>query len=393
MALAAFSILLGRYTRKRDVVIGRRRASFGGACGPFDSEILFAAELGKPHARRREGADRRDRSQVERDQTLRAGCPSRRCSKSSHRHATRAGLRSSRSVSNSLAACPLSRPEALERPELAEEQEDRPSISLSRSSSTQAALRRPNRAHHDRGVVLNLLHGSGATRCACLRHLETLLAGARAMTSTPARYFADRRRRGARLPHASRSARQAVLHPEDTIARARRAARRMVGAGHGRASWSCARNDRLSYGELERRATQLARKLRGRTSACSATIESACAWSVRRLIVTLYGILKAGGAYVPIEPTQPKEHTEIRALRRSSASRAGRRRHARRRRCPSFGADAPSARRWTGSRRTRSNRPVTDASASPAGRARLRYLHLGIDGAAQGAACSTTATW
>ncbi len=47
VALAAFSLLLGRYTRKREILLGRRVVPSTGACGPFDNETVFASELGK----------------------------------------------------------------------------------------------------------------------------------------------------------------------------------------------------------------------------------------------------------------------------------------------------------------------------------------------------------
>ena len=62
----------------------------------------------------------------------------------------------------------------------------------------------------------------------------------------------------------------------------------------------------LTYAELNRRADQLARHLRG----AGIGAERAVAICVRRsleMIVGLLGVLKAGGVYVPIDPSTPQE--------------------------------------------------------------------------------------
>lgn len=63
--------------------------------------------------------------------------------------------------------------------------------------------------------------------------------------------------------------------------------------------------ERLSYRELDRRADQLARELRGHGIAPDARIglfmDRSCA-----MLVALLGILKAGAAYVPIDPLYPQ---------------------------------------------------------------------------------------
>ena len=60
----------------------------------------------------------------------------------------------------------------------------------------------------------------------------------------------------------------------------------------------------LSYGELDRRANQLARRLQ----ALGVGVETRVGLCVRRspsLVIGLLAILKAGGAYVPLDPTYP----------------------------------------------------------------------------------------
>ena len=49
--LAAFSVLIGRYSRKREVLLGRRvtgRADGDRCFGPFDNDVVFRASLGAP---------------------------------------------------------------------------------------------------------------------------------------------------------------------------------------------------------------------------------------------------------------------------------------------------------------------------------------------------------
>ncbi|AEI67136.1 non-ribosomal peptide synthase [Corallococcus macrosporus] len=62
----------------------------------------------------------------------------------------------------------------------------------------------------------------------------------------------------------------------------------------------------LSYGELDRRANQLAAYLRKR----GVTVGTPVGLCVQRsldLVVGMLGILKAGGAYVPLDPSYPRE--------------------------------------------------------------------------------------
>ncbi|HEX8846572.1 MAG TPA: amino acid adenylation domain-containing protein [Pyrinomonadaceae bacterium] len=68
--------------------------------------------------------------------------------------------------------------------------------------------------------------------------------------------------------------------------------------------------ERLSYGELNRRANQLAHHLR----AAGVRPESLCGIYLERgleMLVGILGILKAGGTYVPLDPTYPRERLEF----------------------------------------------------------------------------------
>ena len=63
---------------------------------------------------------------------------------------------------------------------------------------------------------------------------------------------------------------------------------------------------RLTYGELDRRANQLAGYLRKR-GVGPGTPVGLCVQRSLELVVGMLGILKAGGAYVPLDPTYPRE--------------------------------------------------------------------------------------
>ncbi|MBW8876584.1 MAG: amino acid adenylation domain-containing protein [Acidobacteria bacterium] len=63
---------------------------------------------------------------------------------------------------------------------------------------------------------------------------------------------------------------------------------------------------RLSYAELERRASRLARRLRV-LGVGPEVLVGLCAERTVELVVGILGILKAGGAYVPLDPSYPLE--------------------------------------------------------------------------------------
>src|SRR5262249_19719981 len=63
---------------------------------------------------------------------------------------------------------------------------------------------------------------------------------------------------------------------------------------------------RLSYGELEARANQLAHHLRG-LGVGAETVVGLCLERSLEMLVGLIGILKAGGAYLPLDPSYPAE--------------------------------------------------------------------------------------
>lgn len=76
--------------------------------------------------------------------------------------------------------------------------------------------------------------------------------------------------------------------------------------------------ERLSYGDLERRADELAARLRERGAGPEARIALLMERSAS-LVVGILGILKAGAAYVPIDPAYPAARIDF-LLRDSGAS-------------------------------------------------------------------------
>ena len=68
--------------------------------------------------------------------------------------------------------------------------------------------------------------------------------------------------------------------------------------------------DRISYGELDRRTNQLAREL-ARLGVRPGMLVGICVERSAQLVVAMLGVLKSGAAYVPIEPTYPPQRQEF----------------------------------------------------------------------------------
>ena len=66
------------------------------------------------------------------------------------------------------------------------------------------------------------------------------------------------------------------------------------------------RGERLTYGELNRRADTLAARLRAAGVGPEAAVGVLLERSIE-MVVALLGVLKAGGAYVPLDPAYPAE--------------------------------------------------------------------------------------
>jgi amino acid adenylation domain-containing protein len=65
--------------------------------------------------------------------------------------------------------------------------------------------------------------------------------------------------------------------------------------------------ERLTYRELNARANRLARYLRGAAGVRAETRVGICLERSSEMVVGLLGVLKAGGAYVPLDPAYPKD--------------------------------------------------------------------------------------
>jgi amino acid adenylation domain-containing protein len=68
--------------------------------------------------------------------------------------------------------------------------------------------------------------------------------------------------------------------------------------------------DRLTYGELDRRANRLAHRLR-RLGVGPEVPVAVCLDRSVEMVVALLGVLKAGGAYVPLDPAYPRERLAL----------------------------------------------------------------------------------
>lgn len=90
-----------------------------------------------------------------------------------------------------------------------------------------------------------------------------------------------------------------------------------VRSAPGRAAVAC-ENARLSYGELDRRSSSVAARLRCE-GAGPGTVVAACLDRSADLVVGLLGILKSGAAYLPLDPGYPTERLAF--LMRDSGAR------------------------------------------------------------------------
>jgi amino acid adenylation domain-containing protein len=69
-------------------------------------------------------------------------------------------------------------------------------------------------------------------------------------------------------------------------------------------------DERLTFGELERRSNQLAHRLR-EAGVRPNTLVAICLDRTAEMVVALLGVLKAGGAYVPLDPEYPAERVAL----------------------------------------------------------------------------------
>ncbi len=135
----------------------------------------------------------------------------------------------------------------------------------------------------------------------------------------------------------------------------------------------------LTYGELERRANQVAHGLRKRGVGPEVLVGIAMERSLE-LLVGVLGILKAGGAYVPIDPEYPAERVaymladaQVPVLLTQTALRGA-----------AGGARGGSALSGRGRGVAGGGADDGAGGAGGAGAAGVRDLHVGVDGAAEG---------
>ncbi|HEY3570928.1 MAG TPA: amino acid adenylation domain-containing protein [Thermoanaerobaculia bacterium] len=166
-------------------------------------------------------------------------------------------------------------------------------------------------------LVLNLREGAGglsglwklntdlfdrATVARMSRHLESLIAAAAAdpdarVADLPLLTAAERRELGLEGGVRPGEAMTGVCLHEIFAARA--------AAAPGAVAVTC-EGERLTYGELDRRANRLARHL-VRLGVAPGDLVGLCLERSPEMVVAVLGVLKAGAAYVPLDPAYPQE--------------------------------------------------------------------------------------
>ena len=171
-------------------------------------------------------------------------------------------------------------------------------------------------------------------------------------------------------------------HPCTSCSRSRRRRGRTRSPCRGR------RADELTYGELDRRAGEIARRLRRLGVGPDARVGLVAERSPE-MVAALLGILKAGGAYLPLDPAYPRERLALLLADAAPAAVVGPRRLlAALPESPTAGAPRLAledvASRGAETRRSghRAHRP--GVPTCPPDEPRLRALHLGLDRHAQG---------
>ncbi len=147
----------------------------------------------------------------------------------------------------------------------------------------------------------------------------------------------------------------------------------------------------LSYAELDRRANaagaaRCARAASGRTCCVGVMLERSPRWSSR-----CSRVLKAGGGYVPLDPAYPRDRLAF-MLEDAAVPRAADAGAASPRVCRATAAEPSVRGRGCARTSTPPDAGEPDGVATPGG-PRLRHLHLGLDRQAEGRSRSRTARW
>ena len=150
----------------------------------------------------------------------------------------------------------------------------------------------------------------------------------------------------------------------------------------------------MSYGELDRRSGEIARHLRRLGVATDARVGLVVERSPE-MVAALLGILKAGGGYLPLDPSYPRERLALLLADAAPAAVVGPRRLLAA--LPDIPDGAPrlaledvvSSAGRRGGRRAHRPEECRRASREP----RLRALHLGLDGRAQGGRGQPSRRW
>ena len=136
----------------------------------------------------------------------------------------------------------------------------------------------------------------------------------------------------------------------------------------------------LSYARLDAQGNRLAAYLRSLGVGPDVRV-GVCLEPSLELVIAIVGILKAGGAYVPLEPSHPPARLELMlrdAAARIVVTRRSVREQLRRAVC---GSRARGVARPTAAERAVGSAGIQRGNAR---QPRLRHLHLGLDGRAQG---------
>jgi len=295
--LAAFSVLLGRYSGQEDIVVGspiagRRRAELEGLIGFFVNTLVLRTDLS--------GAPRFGEL-VGRVKEAALGAYA-------HQDLPFEKLVEELQPVRDLSRQPLFQVSfALQN--VPQETLELPGLQLSHAGGSAVTSKFDLSLHvFESG---DELHGiveyatdlfDGGTIARLIGHFRTLLEGIVAAPESPI----------SELPLLSAAERHRLLVEWNATAAAyprEKCVHELFAAQAARTPEAVAvvfEDRQLSYGELDRRSNQLAHHLRG-LGVGPETVVGLCVERSLEMVVGLLGILKAGGAYLPLDPRYPRE--------------------------------------------------------------------------------------